>query len=93
MNPRNTLLALAIGAGLLSLSACKQDAPDGTTAGGETPAKADANADAFVARINAEYKALYPEVTASQWLSSTYINDDSQIVAAKANEAAASERR
>ena len=86
MNPRNTLLALAIGAGLLSLSACKQDAPDGTTAGGETPAKADANADAFVARINAEYKALYPEVTASQWLSSPYINDDSQIVAAKANE-------
>jgi len=86
VNPRNTLLALAIGAGLLSLSACKKDAPDSATAGGETPAKADANVDAFVARINAEYKALYPEVTASQWLSSTYINDDSQLVAAKANE-------
>lgn len=86
MNHRTTLLALAIGAGLLSLSACKKDAPDGATTGGETPAKADADADAFVARINAEYKALYPEVTASQWLSSTYINDDSQIVTAKANE-------
>jgi peptidyl-dipeptidase A len=87
VNPRNTLLAVAIGASLLSLSACKQDAADDTsTASGDKPAKADANADAFVARINAEYKALYPEVTASQWLSSTYINDDSQLITAKANE-------
>ena len=87
MNHRNTLLALAIGAGLLSLSACQKDVPKDTADTGMiAPPKADASADAFVARINAEYKAMYPDLTAAQWLSSTYINDDSQAVAAKANE-------
>ena len=87
MNPRNTLLALAIGAGLLALTACQKETPkDDASATGGTDAKADANADAFVARVNREYKEMYPELTAAQWLSSTYINDDSQTVAAKANE-------
>ena len=88
MNHRNTLLALAIGAGLLSLGACKQDAQQGDTAAHDTAAtpKADKDADAFVARVNEEFKATYPDLTAAQWLSSTYINDDSQRVAAKANE-------
>ncbi len=88
MNHRNTLLALAIGAGLISLSACKKDAQQGdTTAQGTTNAvTADKDADAFVARINGEIKAMYPDLTAAQWLSSTYINDDSERVAAKANE-------
>lgn len=87
MNHRNTLLALAIGAGLLALTACQKDAPkDDAAAGGGTDAKADANADALVARVNREFKEIYPELTAAQWISSTYINDDSQTVAAKANE-------
>ncbi|REN20870.1 peptidase M2 family protein, partial [Mycobacterium tuberculosis] len=56
------------------------DAPaTGTTQSKET-------ADQFIARVNAEYKAMYPEMTSAQWLSSTYINDDSERVAAKANE-------
>ncbi len=85
MNTRKSLLVLAIGASLLSLAACQR--PDnGTAAKDGTAAAADANADAFVARVNAEYKAMYPELTAAQWLSSTYINDDSQTVASKANE-------
>ncbi len=88
MNHRNTLLALAVGAGLLSIGACKKDAQPGDTATrSAAPAvAADENADAFVARINKEVKATYPDLTAAQWLSSTYINDDSQRVAAKANE-------
>ena len=88
MNHRNTLLALAIGAGLLSLGACKQDAKQGdaSTQGSATAPTADKDADAFVARVNKEIKATYPDLTAAQWLSSTYINDDSQRVAAKANE-------
>ncbi len=88
MNHRNTLLALAIGAGLLSLGACKKDAQQGdiSTQSNVTAAKADKDADAFVARVNKEIKATYPDLTAAQWLSSTYINDDSQRVAAKANE-------
>ncbi len=88
MNHRNTLLALAIGAGLLSLGACKKDAQQGDSSnqGSATATGADKDADAFVARVNKEIKATYPDLTAAQWLSSTYINDDSQRVAAKANE-------
>jgi len=85
VNHRHLLLSLAIGAGLLSLSACKKEptpdaAPTGTTAAsGET-------ADQFVARINDEFRAAFPEMTSAQWLSSTYINEDSQRIAAKSNE-------
>ena len=87
MTPRTTLLTLAIGASLLALSACDRSAPkpDGAT-GTTAPAEADRDADALVARVNREYKAGYPEITAAQWVSSTYINDDTQLVAAKANE-------
>ncbi|MES2670695.1 MAG: M2 family metallopeptidase [Pseudomonadota bacterium] len=88
MNHRNTLLALAIGAGLLSLGACKKDTQQGdsSTQGSATATSVDKDADAFVARVNKEIKAIYPDLTAAQWLSTTYINDDSQRVAAKANE-------
>lgn len=72
MNHRITLLSLAIGAGLLSLG--------NAALAGDTPA------DTFVDGVNREYKDTYPELTAAQWLSSTYINDDSQSIAAKANE-------
>ncbi|MFZ5635244.1 MAG: M2 family metallopeptidase [Pseudomonadota bacterium] len=87
MNPRITLLALAVGAGLLALSACQKDPSkpaSGANAG--TAAEPDANADALIARVNRELKETYPDLTAAQWLSSTYINDDSQTVAAKAQE-------
>jgi peptidyl-dipeptidase A len=85
---RHPLLALAIGAALLGLSGCRDDAPkpDADTSAAATDAAADKDADAFVARVNAEMREVYPELTAAQWLSSTYINDDSQLVAAKANE-------
>lgn len=86
---RNRLLALAIGASL-ALSACQREpSPSGGT--GDAPASSqavpqDETADQFIARVNAELKAMYPELTAAQWLSSTYITDDSQLLAAKANE-------
>src|SRR5690606_24733387 len=89
VNHRHALLVLAIGASL-ALSACKREptpATDDTAA--TTPAgtvATDETADAFVARVNAELKAMYPEMTAAQWLSSTYINDDSQLLAAKSSE-------
>ena len=87
MTPRLALLALAIGAGLLSLAACDRSSPDGGTAtSSKAPPGGDKDADALVARVNEEYKAGYPELTAAQWISSTYINDDTQMVAAKANE-------
>jgi peptidyl-dipeptidase A len=82
---RHLLLALAIGAGLATLAACKKDEP--ATDSAATPAAPQGEtADQFIARVNDEYKKMYPEMTAAQWLSSTYINDDSQLLAAKGNE-------
>ena len=87
MKYRVTLLALAVSATLLTLNGCSRD--DAPADGGTAPAASapkDEDADAFIARVNAEIKAMYPETTGAQWLSSTYINDDSQLIAAKANE-------
>lgn len=56
-----------------------------------TPAIAQTNkpaesADQFATRINAELKAMYPEITVPQWLAATYISDDTQMLAAKSDE-------
>ncbi|MFT4178992.1 MAG: M2 family metallopeptidase [Thermomonas sp.] len=87
MKLRPALLAIAI-IGTLGLAACKRDeAPTPATApAASTPAPAGETADQFVARINDEMRKLTTELSASQWLSSTYINSDSELVAAKANE-------
>lgn len=87
MNHRHALLALAVVASL-ALSACKREpSPDAGTAAPVAGAERKGEtADEFIARVNAELKAMYPELTAAQWLSSTYINDDSKLLAAKANE-------
>ncbi|GAB3514262.1 M2 family metallopeptidase [Pseudoxanthomonas daejeonensis] len=88
MKQRHLLLPLAIAACVLSLSACKKEAsPEGAPTAA-TPASSGETADEFVARINAEYKTALPEISAAQWLSQTYITEDSQRVAAKANERA-----
>jgi peptidyl-dipeptidase A len=76
-----TLLALAVTAALLSLAGTAASTADAAPPAGETP-------DQFIARVNAAFSDAYREQTAAQWLSSTYINEDSQIVSAKANERA-----
>jgi peptidyl-dipeptidase A len=78
------LLALAVGAALVTLTACQSNAQD--TAAAKPAAATPADADAFVARVNEEYKADYPEQASAQWIAATYINADSQLIAAKANE-------
>ena len=86
MNSRHLLLSFVLGVGVLSLPACKKPAsPDPATDATQATAPGE-DADAFVARINAEYRAMYPELSSAQWLSSTYINDDSERLAAKAQE-------
>ena len=83
------MLVLAIAASL-ALSACQREptATDAAAPGTTRPAPQDETADAFIARVNAELKEMYPELTAAQWLSNTYIIDDSQLLAAKATELA-----
>lgn len=88
MTPRIALLALAVGASLI-LSARGDAAENATPAKGaasKDAAPTGTKADQFVARVNAEYRAMYPDMTAAQWLSVTHIGDDSQALAAKANE-------
>ncbi|WP_045737368.1 M2 family metallopeptidase [Xanthomonas sp. MUS 060] len=85
MNHRLPLLALCIGASLLSLSACHKDAAPESVAPA-TPHAIGESADQFVARINEEYRSkLLPELTTAQWLSATYINADTQRLASEAN--------
>ena len=84
MTLRRSLLVLAVAASL-ALAGCKRT-PSPDVSGGAAPPPKDETADQFIARVNAEFKDMYPELTAAQWLSSTYINDDSQLLAAKANE-------
>ena len=86
MNHRHALLTLAVAASLLPLSACRKEPAPASTTATATRAPEGETADAFVARVNAEFKKFYPEMTAAQWLSSTSINDDSQLLAAKENE-------
>jgi peptidyl-dipeptidase A len=80
---RHALPALAAIAAILSLTGCDSRAQQNPGAAAKaTPA----DADAFVARVNEDYKANSPEVASAQWIAATYINSDSQLVAAKASE-------
>lgn len=85
MKQRHLLLAAAISTSLLVLAGCNKDATDTAAPAASAQAPAE-SADDFIARVNAEYKAMYPEMTSAQWLASTYINPDSERIAAKSNE-------
>jgi len=82
---RPALLALAI-LGSLGLAACKRDTVTPSAANGVAPPPAGETADQFIARVNAEYRKSFTELTSAQWLSNTYINGDTELLAAKANE-------
>ncbi|MEK6806082.1 MAG: M2 family metallopeptidase [Pseudomonadota bacterium] len=67
---------------LVLLAACgeKTEAPASAAVGSA------AEADGFIQKFNDERKRDFPYETAAAWLQATYINDDSQLVASKANE-------
>ena len=85
MKLRPALLALAI-LGSLGLAACKRDTVTPSATSGVAPPPAGETADQFIARVNAEYRKSFTELTSAQWLSNTYINGDTELLAAKANE-------
>lgn len=86
MKPVRALLALSITVAVLGLAACNKEPTPAGTAAPVTTAPENETADQFIARVNAEIKAMYPEMTSAQWLSSTHITDESQLLSAKANE-------
>ena len=75
---RHALAGLAAAA---LLAACNPQ-PEQPAATGPTAA----DADKFVASVNEELQKRLPLINSAQWLQLTYINDDSQRVAAKYNE-------
>ncbi len=82
-----TLLAISIAAAAtLSISACKRSPTPDEAAPAATTAPVNETADQFIARVNEEMRATYKELSSAQWISSTYINGDSELIAAKANE-------
>ncbi len=87
MKPIRAVLALSIAIAVLGLAACeKSPTPDSSAPATGSTAPANETADQFIARINGEWKAMQPELTKPQWLSNTYINDDTEFLAAKSNE-------
>ncbi|MEO6065777.1 MAG: M2 family metallopeptidase [Lysobacterales bacterium] len=94
-----TMLAASL---TLLLGACNRDAATSavvtTTDGSASSAPATpstpapqakgsaAEADAFIARINDTLRKDLPGLNSAQWLASTYINDDSQMLASQTNE-------
>lgn len=79
-------VASGLALGALLLAGCggptaPPPALEAPVARGET-----ADAGALVDRLNDEFRADYPETAAAQWIASTYINQDSQLVASRANE-------
>ena len=81
MKPTRALIALSIAAALAA-AACSKPADQAAAAGPATAAEADA----FVARMNAETRAAMAEATSAAWLSQTYINGDSGLLSAKSSE-------
>lgn len=81
-------LALGLAVALVGLAACTRTptAPEAPAGSATAPAPAGETADAFIARVNAELRAMYPELTAAQWMSSTHITPDTEMLSAKANE-------
>ena len=57
MKQRHLLLALAIGACVISLSACKKEPAEPATTAAPAAAKGE-TADEFIARVNDEYRKL-----------------------------------
>ena len=85
MNHRRLLSVIALGACLAALAACKKQEEQSATPSAASVPKGE-TADQFIARVNDEIRKMYPEVSASQWLAATYINDDTQLLEAKYNE-------
>lgn len=83
--------ALAALAAAIAVTGCQPGGTSSTPDASPTDAPVaqsatPAAADAFAAEANDAFRAGYREISAAQWIASTYINDDSQLVASKANE-------
>jgi peptidyl-dipeptidase A len=83
--------ALLAGTAIL-LASCGEPATNASTASTTAPAATPqgkgtaAEADKFVADINADIKKMLPYYSAANWVQATYITDDTQLLSSRANE-------
>lgn len=75
--PRNTSVSFFAACVVIVLSACEP------VSEAESP---DLSADEFIAQLNADMDGLGRASSAAYWVRSTYINEDTQILAAQARE-------
>jgi len=75
----------ALAASTLLLAACGSKTATSPEAAAGTPATA-AQADAFIAKYNDDYRKMYPEIVAAQWVQANFITDDTQLLSSSANE-------
>ena len=86
MTLRPSLLALAVAGGLaVALASCGGGGPRNATTGAAAT-NANETPEQFIARVNEEMREVSTELNSAQWLSNTYINSYSELIAAKANE-------
>ena len=78
------LAKFAAGLALLMLGACAENETDAPIAAAIAPPAE--TAEEFVARANAELAELLKETGAAEWVRSTYITDDTAVIAAAASE-------
>jgi peptidyl-dipeptidase A len=79
------LLALT-AAIAVALTACHNADTSATAPAANATAPSANEADAFIAGVNRQMRDFYVESVAADWIGSTYINQDSEIVSAKASE-------
>ncbi|MES0873920.1 M2 family metallopeptidase [Sinimarinibacterium thermocellulolyticum] len=70
---------------VLCMSACSGDKAHEQAQVRAAPTAAEA--DAFVAGVNDDYREQLPYYSAAQWAQATYITEDTQLLASRANEA------
>jgi peptidyl-dipeptidase A len=75
------LLAGVVALGLVACGDKDEATPAATPA-----APTAAQADAFIAGINDDLRKLLPYLNSAQWAQATYITDDTQLIASRANE-------
>ncbi len=78
------LRAALLLSGAVMLAGCGQS--ESTSEGKSSAPATAADADKFVDDLNADIRKMTPYIASANWLQATYITDDSQMVAAKANE-------
>ncbi|MES2682805.1 MAG: M2 family metallopeptidase, partial [Pseudomonadota bacterium] len=76
-------------AAMLLLAACGKSEAPATAPAAEAPVASSPTAlqaDMFIAKYNDDYRKMYPDVVAAQWVQSNFITDDTQLLASRANE-------